>query len=320
MMTILRKLVESGLVGLGIVSLLGYLGSFHRLLELTNHFRLQYLLGALLGLLSMLIWQDWRWSFVAAVIVALNAFHILPWLVPNTDKVMAASTGHRLKLFQSNVKYSNNEYAKVIAYLKEEAPDIVTLQEVDTDWWENLGSLKEMFPYSHFEAKARGSGIALYSKIKVEKVERVELGLSWRPGIQADFKLGETLIHLLTIHPPTPTEASNYTARNEQFAATTQHLISLPAPKILIGDLNDTVWSSHHAQMLAQTKMVNVRKGHGILPSWPAWMVFKPLMIPIDQCLVSPEIEVVDVKTGENIGSDHLPLIVELMIPTQKVN
>lgn len=315
MKTALRKLLQLGVIIIAVFSLLGYLGRLHRLLELTNHFRLQYLLGAMLLLILLLVWKSWRWSAVAAVLVVLNSFHILPWFLPASSPVLAASAGHRLKLLQANIKYSNNQYAQVIAYIKEETPDIVTLQEVDKNWQANLGGLDAEYPYSKFDAQATGSGIALYSKIKLERVERLDLGLSWRPSIQADFKLDNTLVHLLTIHPPTPTEAPNFRDRNLQFAAVTQHLLSLTAPKILIGDMNDTVWSNYHAEMLTQTQMRNARKGYGILPSWPSWLLFKPLMIPIDQCLLSPEIAVAAIKTGKDIGSDHLPLIVELVIP-----
>jgi len=41
-------------------------------------------------------------------------------------------------------------------------------------------------------------------------------------------------------------------------------------------------------------------------------MDFSLLMIPIDHCMVSSDIRVVSAQTGERIGSDHLPLIVEL--------
>jgi len=43
-------------------------------------------------------------------------------------------------------------------------------------------------------------------------------------------------------------------------------------------------------------------------------MGFGWLMIPIDHCLVSRGIRVVKAQAGERIGSDHLPLIVELEI------
>jgi endonuclease/exonuclease/phosphatase family metal-dependent hydrolase len=38
-------------------------------------------------------------------------------------------------------------------------------------------------------------------------------------------------------------------------------------------------------------------------------------MIPIDHCLVSPDIDVLRMRTGRNIGSDHLPIIVDMTIP-----
>ena len=122
MKTAWRKLLQLGIVVIGVGSLLGYFGRFQRLLELTTHFRLQYLWGATVLLVFLLMLKSWRWSLVALILVALNAFHVLPWFFPVAGKGQAIATGQRLKLLQANIKYNNTQYATLIAYVKEEAP------------------------------------------------------------------------------------------------------------------------------------------------------------------------------------------------------
>jgi endonuclease/exonuclease/phosphatase (EEP) superfamily protein YafD len=95
-------------------------------------------------------------------------------------------------------------------------------------------------------------------------------------------------------------------------AAAATCLQELPDPKICIGDLNTSSWSPFFQDLAEKTNLKNVREGFGLLPSWPTFMGFGWLMIPIDHCLVSSNIRVVKAQTGGRIGSDHLPLIVEL--------
>jgi hypothetical protein len=81
---------------------------------------------------------------------------------------------------------------------------------------------------------------------------------------------------ILATHPLPPIGATYYSLRNDQFDA------------------------------LASA----VNASNGPLPSWPSLLPFA--MIPIDHCLVSGEFTVIDIKIGPDVGSDHLPLIVEL--------
>lgn len=103
-------------------------------------------------------------------------------------------------------------------------------------------------------------------------------------------------------------------------AAAAACLQDLPEPKICIGDLNISLWSPIYQSFRKQTKLRNVREGIGLLPSWPTFMGFGWLMIPIDHCLVSHDIRVMRAQTGERIGSDHLPLIIELEIDARKMS
>ncbi len=79
---------------------------------------------------------------------------------------------------------------------------------------------------------------------------------------------------------------------------------------IVIGDLNTTVWSNSYQILLSDTGMTNASEGFGFMPTWPTNLI--PMMIPIDHCLVSEGFKVIDIRTGEDLGSDHLPLVVEL--------
>ena len=101
-------------------------------------------------------------------------------------------------------------------------------------------------------------------------------------------------------------------------AAAADCLRDLPGPKICVGDLNITPWSPYYRSFVERTKLVNARNGFGLLPSWPTFLFFKCLMLPLDHCLVSDDIRVADARTGEPIGSDHLPLIVEIELEVEQ--
>ena len=72
------------------------------------------------------------------------------------------------------------------------------------------------------------------------------------------------------------------------------------------------MWSSDYLAVETISGLNNARQGFGILPTWPTYMPF--LMIPIDHILISEHFVINDFKVGNNIGSDHLPLIIELAL------
>lgn len=312
-----RRIVAIGIVVMSICSLLTYLGKFHRLFELTTHFRLQYWVGALVAVILMSIWRQWRWVALAVLVLALNSIHLFPWVITSGMAVSTSPAGRSLRLAQVNVQYRNTQYDRMIAYLKNADCDIVVLQEVNQEWIDKLIPIKEIYPYSHIEARPTGSGIAVYSKLPFEKVETLHLGAAERPGIHIQFKLGEKAVNLITFHPLTPILPAKFAGSTKETAAIADFVAQTAAPKILIGDFNDTMFSHRHAQLLAKTQMRNVRSTAGsmIIPTWPSWLYFRWLMIPIDHCLVSGEIGVNEVQAGEANGSDHLPLEVGLVIP-----
>ena len=65
-------------------------------------------------------------------------------------------------------------------------------------------------------------------------------------------------------------------------------------------------------QWLAATGLKDARRGFGLDPSWPT---FLPLLgIPIDHVAVSDEFLVTDHRKLPAFGSDHFPVIAELVL------
>jgi endonuclease/exonuclease/phosphatase (EEP) superfamily protein YafD len=108
-----------------------------------------------------------------------------------------------------------------------------------------------------------------------------------------------------------PSDMDSFRSRNEQLARVAAFMRDQPNPRILVGDLNTTMWSSSYAEFASVSKLGNCRRGFGVLPTFP--MDQLPLLrVPLDHCLVSPDLAVLDCRLGNPAGSDHAPLIVEL--------
>jgi endonuclease/exonuclease/phosphatase (EEP) superfamily protein YafD len=74
-----------------------------------------------------------------------------------------------------------------------------------------------------------------------------------------------TPISILALHPPTPVRSDKFNNRNQQFARASALLKSTNGVRILIGDLNTTMWSPYFADLIRGSGLRDVRKGFGLL-------------------------------------------------------
>jgi endonuclease/exonuclease/phosphatase (EEP) superfamily protein YafD len=297
-----------------LLSVAGRLGKSSKYAELASHFKVQYWLGSAACLLAFLFYGEWWWGIGAAISVAMNSAEIAPWYV-GRKKTTSSRDRRRIKLILANVNHRNTARERFITFAQKHTPDLLVVQEVNEGWRESLQGLHGLYPFTEELARSGGSGMALYSRFPFERLTIAFPEGDSRPCIAARIDIDGVIVSLLSIHPRTPIRNDRYRSRNKLFAAAAACLNDLPAPKICVGDLNITPWSPYYQSFIERTELVNVRKGFGVLSSWPSWpvfLLFKWMMLPLDHCLVSKDIRVADVRTGETIGSDHLPLIVEL--------
>ena len=127
------------------------------------------------------------------------------------------------------------------------------------------------------------------------------------------IQLDDALVDVITSHPMPPSSVAAQSARDEQLMQVASFAERRVHPLVLVGDLNTTMWTASYHNLCENLSLTNAREGFGILASWPAHLP-AIMRIPIDHCLISDEFLVRDCRLGPKIGSDHLPLIVDIQI------
>ena len=307
----LKGIIEVVAFGTLVLSVATIFDGYHRFIELFSHFKVLYLVTSLMCAFILLAIRSYRSAMVAILVVFLNALFVIPWYFPSPEN-REDNIVSTIKLMHSNVHTSNQNYQLLIDLVLAESPSIVLLQEINAKWMSQLEILDDTYPYRFASPREDNFGIAIFSKYPFDDIKREYWGDSNVPSIKAVITVSGKQFTTIATHPLPPISTVYYNSRNSQINAIAKVAVDTELPLILVGDLNVTMWSGDYAPLELDTNLRNARKGFGVLPTWPS--MFPIAIIPIDHFLVTPHFSVMDLKVGSDIGSDHLPLIIELGI------
>jgi endonuclease/exonuclease/phosphatase (EEP) superfamily protein YafD len=337
----LIKLFLNLLVTLSCVfTIMAFMGDKGWFWSLTTHFRAQYLAVQLLAflLVSVAYWQHkkqdgkntgqferWLSLIVLSVFAGLNLACIIPYYWPVHEQDSRLPQTSALKLMHFNLfGKTNRQTHAVLAAIQKENPDLIDMVEYTEPWRSTLekSSVLKRYPY-------RVSGryhIALYSKAPLQNTRFTHAGIQKvanQANIIAQIKLDQQPVTILVAHPASPIMPSHLTWLQESFTRWILDRKKLGKHLIVVGDLNTSPWSAEFMTLTEKTGLRDSQLGYGLQPSWPALLPFlglhtqlnpvtQLLQVPIDHVLVSEQIQVFSRRTGPFIGSDHLPVTVEL--------
>jgi endonuclease/exonuclease/phosphatase (EEP) superfamily protein YafD len=197
---IVSVLAQTTVVVVFLCSIAGSMGYVHHYAELTSHFKLQYLVVALACLLIFTVLHAWWSALGAFVTVCLNLAVVVPWYLPPPQAPLNQPYAP-VKLLFANVQSTNSNFADFIGLVREETPDVVIIQEATERWIDHLHAIEEQFPYAKPLPRLGGVGIALYSRIPVERFDVMALGSERMPGLLARLHLGGRMLSVATVHP-----------------------------------------------------------------------------------------------------------------------
>jgi len=313
-----RRLAARTLI-LGLIAVTGPVAalgaSFHWVFDLASQFRVQYCWGLLIAAAALSVLEQWILAGVAGALLVCHAAVVLPLYAP----VARSQAGvEAIRILSLNVRRSNDHYARIVTFVRELRPDIALFLEVDDDWELALACLGDLYPHSHVEARLDSRGIAIFSRLPLERTELIRLDDDV-PAIRTSIQTRTSTLHLFGIHPYPPINGRMSDLRDRQMDSLARAVIETAGERIVIGDFNMTSWTPAFSKFVTRTGLRDTRRGRGVQSTWPAPLLAF-LRIPIDHCLVSPGIDVLSRRVGPNVGSDHLPIVVEIALKSTDSN
>jgi endonuclease/exonuclease/phosphatase (EEP) superfamily protein YafD len=316
---ILRIALIAALLAGAAATLGGMLAPVYPLADLVNHFR-PFILVAACGLLvATLAMRTPRAVRASAALAGLNAMLLwlpLQWSAepaerPAAGQALASTRERDLKIVTFNTLYGDPQ--AVANFLLHEDPDIAVLQEVGAKQAQALRALlRDRYPYAHTCVASRGCAAAIFSKRAWASAGQQHRTHSVPETIWVQLNNPEIgRLRVVGVHLQLPFRAEAQTRHVDRLIALRS---SLTGPVILAGDFNMTPWSYRLQRLLASA---GLRRHAAFLRSWPTDGQFRlpaPAFL-IDHVLTTPDIKSVSIRTGPNIGSDHLPVIAQVRLP-----
>lgn len=296
-------------------SITPFLGRELYWLELMTHFQWHYALVTVLLFFFVLYFRDKFLALFATLLLLRFAFLFLPFYT--FPQSQASPRPFKVKILMMNVWAFNKDYEKVGKEIHRYQPDILFLMEVDEKWITKLKKNTESYPYQKLIPGLKYEGLAFYSRLPVDFEvipfeKQVEDTVLVRPSIWAHFTKGTQRTDFLAIHPTAPVKYSRFEARNEFLKNLIHFKKRFSKQKVVLGDLNMTSYSPWFHYFCRELEVIDSRIGFGLQPSWREFCGL--LQLPLDHFLVSSSIRVVKRETGKEIGSDHLPVYIELIL------
>lgn len=249
-----------------------------------------------------------RWRVVAVSGVSV-CFLLLVHLLPHIHKSSSEEYqlyGQPFRVAHFNVLANNTSYEKSIRKAKHTDADLISFQEVNMQWINQLiDKLESDYPYYAF-VDGEYHGVAVFSRYPIKNVK----SYYWtgEPTLTGDVQVEGQQVHFVTTHTLSPRSPERSRNRNQHLQKITEYVSNVEGPVMAIGDFNTVPWSHPLTYLKERAKLRDSRKS--LAPTYPATY---RLGIPIDYILHSEELSCLRFDAVQAGGSDHKGVIGDYM-------
>ncbi|HYH52510.1 MAG TPA: endonuclease/exonuclease/phosphatase family protein [Solirubrobacterales bacterium] len=295
--------------GLAVATALSLLGQITWVLEPTTLFNLQYATLSVIAAAILAVLRRWHLVAVAILLAALNVAAFAPW--QDGPPSAAAPSDPRLRIVSLNLDFANRDFEGLAPMIEELRPDILGVTELTPEWARTARRASSVVRPRLFVAQPGAYGIGVLSDLKPTAIsaERFPAGVPETDTIVSRYRVGDRSLTVVFLHLHTPFAGLVHTEAMRAIADARPSF----GPRLMIcGDFNTVPWSAQFREFADSTDLIDVFQGSWPPWTWPAWSWL--LQTPIDTCLVSDGIAVLDADVGPNIGSDHFSIVVDIAV------
>jgi endonuclease/exonuclease/phosphatase (EEP) superfamily protein YafD len=279
------------------------------MLELTTHFRVQYLVVTAATLVLVALRRKWAACAVLVAAGAVSAAPVLPYLsLPIAPSASAQPAV--VKVLTVNVSYRQFSVRRLFEIVRNADPDVLVVQELTPHADSVLKDFDTAFPYFHKFPADGPRGIGIWSRYELESAATFALGRL--PAIEARVHAPQGSFTVIGAHLSSPMRPRRAAARNSELRELGVRSAAIEGPLVVAGDFNITPYSPYFADWLEVSGLTDTRRGRTLAPSWPTMV---PLVgIPIDHVAVNSGFAIRSHQRLPNFESDHYGILAELTL------
>ncbi len=303
---ILHFITIAGILIGSLLTLISILTPVYPPAELINHFRPFILIGAAFLLFFCLMLRKRKMIYLTLMIFTVNLMLIFPAL-NYVNTLTKQQNGDKVTLLTFNVHITNTDMSKAKSYILHKKPDIIVFQEFGFQQEHLLEQLKKEYPYQISCARNISCFLAMISKRPFTNASTKNSTAVSPPIVTATFKdKNNKKFKVIGTHISWP---FNPYSQEMDLNWLAKYSKKDKTPVVILGDFNHTPWSWRLTKFSSKS---GLGRHATLLRSWPANMFFP--MFLIDHVFSSKEISNIEISTGPDLNSDHLPVLATITI------
>lgn len=296
-----------------------FLGSWSWHLDLLSHFRPQLAAVGLVAFAASLWTRSWAVLVMSLVLTAVNAAPLMPYLAGgHITAGQAVDRQERIRFLTFNLHGRSTDPDALRRMLERESADIVLLAEVPNETRTVLRDWADLYPYQILADAGFPVDAVLLSRWEIRSRSVDRSVMRYRSTLTVglcDPDQDHRCFTLIGLHAEQPFGEGAGRQRAQLAGVISEVKAASTRAVVVMGDLNVTPWARGFRPLIEEAGLADTARARKLSATWRSR--FPLLGLPIDHILANSGFETVQNRVGEDIGSDHFPVIADLILKSE---